>query len=282
MFPDIIKFLIGFAVLFIVFRTLEFFRSRDRRLPVLRRGFRTDLIYWFFTPFVARPVTKVFVALAILPIAILAYGRLDADIIRTGFGPVSRLPLWVQALGILVLGDFIGYWMHRWFHGARLWKYHAIHHSSVDLDWLSSVRVHPVNDILMRLAGTVPIVGLGFAPIAVVGVVPVLTLMAVVLHANVDWDWGPFRTVIASPRFHRWHHTDETAARDKNFAGILPVWDIFFGTYYMPAGKLPASFGTRTPVPESLPGQLAYPFRKNRTESVSGSEHDSISAVVRN
>jgi sterol desaturase/sphingolipid hydroxylase (fatty acid hydroxylase superfamily) len=39
--------------------------------------------------------------------------------------------------------------------------------------------------------------------------------------------------VIASPR-HRWHHTGEAEARDKNFAGLLPLWDILFGTYYMP------------------------------------------------
>jgi hypothetical protein len=40
--------------------------------------------------------------------------------------------------------------------------------------------------------------------------------------------------VIVSPRFHRWLHADEDAARDKNFPGLLPIWDVLFGTYYMP------------------------------------------------
>jgi sterol desaturase/sphingolipid hydroxylase (fatty acid hydroxylase superfamily) len=84
----------------------------------------------------------------------------------------------------------VGYWMHRWFHGRRLWRFHAVHHSSVDLDWLSAVRLHPVNDALMRVAGTLPILAFGFAPVAVPGIAPVLTLMAIVVHANVDWDWG--------------------------------------------------------------------------------------------
>ena len=53
---------------------------------------------------------------------------------------MSRLPLWLQAIAILLLGDLIGYWMHRGFHGARLWRVHAVHHSSVDLDRLSAVR----------------------------------------------------------------------------------------------------------------------------------------------
>jgi sterol desaturase/sphingolipid hydroxylase (fatty acid hydroxylase superfamily) len=114
----------------------------------------------------------------------------------------------------------------------------------------------------MRLASAVPLIGVGFAPVALVAIAPLLTLMAIVLHANLDWDFGPLRTVIASPRFHRWHHTDETAARDKNFAGLFPLWDILFGTYYMPTDRTPTTFGTSTPVPRDLIGQLKFPFRR--------------------
>jgi sterol desaturase/sphingolipid hydroxylase (fatty acid hydroxylase superfamily) len=99
-------------------------------------------------------------------------------------------------------------------------------------------------------------------------IVPVLTLMAILVHANVDWDWGPLRAVIVSPRFHRWHHTDETQARDKNFAGLLPIWDVLFGPYYMPKEHRPRSFGTTTAVPKGLIGQMVFPFRKTRTAQV--------------
>ena len=78
--------------------------------------------------------------------------------------------------------------------------------------------------------------------------------------ANLDWDWRPLRAVLASPRFHRWHHTDEASARDKNFAGLLPLWDILFGTYYMPRDKVPTRFGTTSPV-AGLVGQMIFPFR---------------------
>jgi sterol desaturase/sphingolipid hydroxylase (fatty acid hydroxylase superfamily) len=152
--------------------------------------------------------------------------------------------------------------MHRAFHGRRLWRFHAVHHSSVDLDWLSAVRLHPVNDALMRIAGTLPVLALGFAPVAVAGIAPLLTLMAILVHANLDWDWGPLRWALASPRFHRWHHTDEENARDKNFAGFLPLWDILFGTYYMPEARVPQQFGTSSPVPTGLVGQMLYPFRR--------------------
>lgn len=262
--PTAIGVVMGFFVLLAVFRGLEFLRDRDRRLPVFRRGFRTDIIYWLFTPLVTRTVRTVAIVLVAVPVTLVAYGEVDFERLKDGFGPLARLPFWVQALAILVIGDFIGYWMHRLFHGRRLWKFHAIHHSSVDLDWLSSVRLHPVNDVLMRIASTLPLLALGFAPVAAAGIVPVLTLFAILLHANVDWDWGPLRAVVASPRFHRWHHTDETAARDKNFAGLLPVWDVLFGTWYMPKDRMPSSFGTETPVPEGILGQMAFPFRRDR------------------
>ena len=253
---------VAFAILFVVFRLLELLRPRERRLAILRRGLETDLVYWGFTPIVTRAVTRACLILVLIPFALIVYGRVDKELIAHGFGPVARLPIWLQAVGILGLGDLIGYWMHRWFHGVRMWRFHAVHHSSVDLDWLSALRVHPLNDAVMRVVGTLPILALGFAPVAVAGIVPVVTLMAILIHANVDWDWGPLRTVLVSPRFHRWHHTDETAARDKNFAGLLPVWDILFGTYYMPRDLRPWQFGTQTPVPAGLVGQLLFPFRR--------------------
>jgi sterol desaturase/sphingolipid hydroxylase (fatty acid hydroxylase superfamily) len=262
--PTIQSIVIGFIVLLVLFRAIERFRARAQRLKLLRRGFWTDVLYWVFTPVVTRAVTRASVIVVAVPIAIALYGSVDREVILQGYGPLSGLPLWLQGLGILVVGDFIGYWMHRAFHGRRLWPFHAVHHSSVDLDWLSAVRLHPINDVMMRVAAAVPVVLLGFAPTALAGAVPILTLLAILVHANVDWDWGPLRAVIASPRFHRWHHTDETEARDKNFAGLLPLWDILFGTYYMPRDKLPSRFGTATAVPAGLFGQLLFPFRAKR------------------
>jgi sterol desaturase/sphingolipid hydroxylase (fatty acid hydroxylase superfamily) len=251
-----------FLILLAVFRFIELTRPPERRLPLLRRGIWTDIAYAAFTPVVTKAITRLGVITVLVPFALIVYGKLDRDLILNGFGPMGRMPYPVQAVLILLLGDFIGYWMHRAFHRSGLWRFHAVHHSSVDLDWLSSLRLHPVNDVVMRVAGTLPVLSLGFAPAAVAGVVPILTLMAILVHANVDWDWGPLRGVLASPRFHRWHHTDELSARDKNFAGLLPLWDILFGTYYMPRDKRPTHFGTSTPVPRGLLGQLVFPFRR--------------------
>lgn len=167
--PTLQGLVIGFFVLLAIFRLLELLRPRARRLAVLRRGFWTDVVYWLFTPLATRAITRLSVAAVAIPFALLVYGRIDRDLILNGFGPAAALPVWVQAIAILLIGDFVGYWMHRLFHGRRLWAFHAVHHSSEDLDWLSSVRLHPVNDALMRVAGTLPVLALGFSPLAVVG-----------------------------------------------------------------------------------------------------------------
>jgi sterol desaturase/sphingolipid hydroxylase (fatty acid hydroxylase superfamily) len=259
--PTLIGIIVGFVVLTIVFRLIELTRAPEQRLRLFRPGYLTDLTYWLFTPLVTRTATAIAVGIAVAPIAWVIWGRIDRDLIIHGFGPMARLPLWAQAVALLVIGDFVGYWMHRAFHQGRLWRFHAVHHSSEQLDWLSSVRLHPVNDIVMRVASAAPLLLTGLAPIALVGITPLLTLLAIALHANVDWDWGPLRTMVASPRFHRWHHTGEAEGGNSNFAGLLPLWDILFGTYYMPKEATPLRFGTETPVPAGLFGQLIFPFR---------------------
>jgi sterol desaturase/sphingolipid hydroxylase (fatty acid hydroxylase superfamily) len=229
----------------------------------LRRGFLLDLAYWFFTPLVTRAITR---SAAIIAFAglVLAFGmtleRASFEALLAGHGPLAAQSRWLQAIELLIVLDFLGYWMHRFFHGTWAWPFHEIHHSSEDLDWLSAVRVHPVNDMVGRIVPAIFVVLAGFSPLALAGVLPLLGIYAILLHANVTWDFGPFRRVIASPAFHRWHHASAEEGRDRNFAGLLPLWDILFGTYYMPA-HAPTRFGVDRPVPGTLWGQLLWPFR---------------------
>jgi sterol desaturase/sphingolipid hydroxylase (fatty acid hydroxylase superfamily) len=150
--------------------------------------------------------------------------------------------------------------MHRLFHSGKWWPFHAVHHSSKEVDWLASARVHPVNELLNLLAQASPVLLLGYDPTLTLSTAPFLTLYAILLHANVNWDYGPLRAWIASPVFHRWHHSDIPEARDKNFAGLLPVWDIIFGTYYMPKNTQPKTFGIDAPMPKGFLGQIKEPF----------------------
>jgi sterol desaturase/sphingolipid hydroxylase (fatty acid hydroxylase superfamily) len=265
--PGLLGLATSFRVLALVFFVLQKLSPDRRKQPVFRRGFGLDLIYWFFTPWVTGLISRVAVLLAAIPMILLLGLSWQAfrDHTYHGFGLLSRQPLAFQALEIFVLGDLIGYWMHRLFHGKRLWPFHAVHHCSTEVDWLSSVRLHPLNEAVTRTVEVIPLFLTGFDPLALAAYVPAITLYAVFLHANLDWSFGPLRYVIASPVFHRWHHSKEKEALDKNFAGFLALWDVMFGTFYVPRGRTPGDFGVTEPIPESLWGQIIHPFRRRET-----------------
>ena len=95
------------------------------------------------------------------------------------------------------------------------------------------------------------------------GFTVLFTVLAIGFHANVGWDWGPFRYVISSPRFHRWHHTSEEEGLDRNFAGLFPWLDLLFVTFHMPREREPQEFGiVGARVPTGLWSQLVWPWRR--------------------
>ena len=262
--PTPLALVVSLLVLGLVFLLIERMSPAQRGQRIFRRGFWLDFSYWFFTPLVTGFITRVAVVLAALPLVALL--GLSWDVLKNhayhGFGWISRQWLGLQALEIFFMADLLGYGMHRLFHGRRLWSFHAVHHGSTEVDWLSSVRLHPVNEAVTRSVEVIPLLLLGFNPVALASYVPFITLYAILLHANVNWNYGPLRYVIASPVFHRWHHSKEPEALDKNFAGFFAFWDLLFGTFYVPENKLPTDFGVKETIPDSLWGQLTYPFRR--------------------
>jgi sterol desaturase/sphingolipid hydroxylase (fatty acid hydroxylase superfamily) len=267
--PNPIGLGISFLVLALIFLVLQKLSPGQRGQSFFRRGFGLDLIYWFFTPLISGLISRIAIIMTALPLIIvlgLSWKTFQHHGYH-GFGPLSRQPLWLQGVEIFVLGDLMSYWMHRLFHGRALWPFHAVHHCSTDVDWLSSVRLHPLNEAVTRSVEVIPLFLTGFNPGTLAAYIPLITLYALFLHANVNWSFGSLRYVIASPVFHRWHHSKEPEAIDKNFAGFVAFWDVLFGTFYVPKDKVPVNFGVSDPIPESLWGQLTHPFRQREHSS---------------
>jgi sterol desaturase/sphingolipid hydroxylase (fatty acid hydroxylase superfamily) len=221
----------------------------------------TDLCYWFFIPVVAR-----FLRIGLLIVgAALLFGITTADgliaFYDNGHGPLATLPLWTQMIIFLVGSDIILYWSHRWFHGRRMWKYHAVHHSSEELEWISAARFHPVELFLRSVFADVVMLVIGISPNVLVVLGPLTIAHSAFVHANLDWTLGPFKYVIAGPVFHRWHHTAADRGGEKNYASTFPILDIIFGTFYMPKGELPDHYGVdEREYPTSFGAQLVHPF----------------------
>lgn len=227
----------------------------------------TDLVYWLVAPSF-RVLARILLAAGLVLVAALI-GETEPAQLVSGFGPLARQPLPLMLLEALILSDFCSYWLHRLMHrSATLWRFHAVHHSATTIRWSTIGRNHPLNDILNYLAGLVPCLAVGLPLHAVLALVPFMTWWAVLAHSDFAWSFGPLRRLLVGPSFHRWHHTHSDEGGDKNFGNFLSVWDVLFGSYYLPEGRRPSCFGLDVDdMPRSYLGQLAYPFGLRRPAS---------------
>ncbi len=178
----------------------------------------------------------------------------------------ASLPFWARAVLALVVGEVGFYWGHRLSHETPwLWRFHAVHHSAEHLGYLVNTRAHPVDMVFTRLCGLSLLYATGLATSVgpESGLIPVLVLLigswwSYFIHANIKVRLGFLEEIISTPAFHHWHHTRDDH-RDHNYSSMVPVMDRIFGTFHLPR-EWPAQYGTDTPMPESVTGQLIEPF----------------------
>ena len=243
----------GLLIAFLIFAPLERVRPLHRGQRVFRRRFLTDVVYALVNGVLIKAGLVLLVAAAMATLGRAVPAGLEAM--------VASQPVWLQVVEIIVIADVGFYWAHRAFHAVPLlWRFHAIHHSIEELDWLAAHRVHPIDQTLTKAASLIPFVVLGYAGEAVVLFALIYHAQAFLLHSNVRIDFGPLKWMIASPQFHHWHHAKERAAYDKNFAGQLSALDALFGTLHLPGARIPERYGVDDPVSGNYIGQLAYPF----------------------
>jgi sterol desaturase/sphingolipid hydroxylase (fatty acid hydroxylase superfamily) len=241
-----------------VFVPLERLFALRAGQPVFRRHWMVDLTYFFINS----------VLVEILTILTLKPALILFDWARVaGVGhAVGNLPLVAQVPLLMLVADFTQYWVHRTFHAVPfLWPFHAIHHSAEEMDWLAGSRLHLVDVILTRGLTYVPIFVLGFSNAALMVYVFLVAAQATFIHANVRWQFRAVRRLVATPAFHHWHHSADREAVDKNFSVHTPIWDILFGTYYLPE-QWPTQYGVsgRRDIPSSWIKQLTYPLARLR------------------
>lgn len=254
--------LVGLAALFFV---LSYLTPCNKGQSFWRKGMLTDISYFFVMPILNRMGSAFFIAVGM---SVVAYGKPEEtmqDYLLFGYGWLSTLPLWLQAAMMFIISDFLLYWLHRWFHGKQMWKFHAIHHSPEQVDWLSTYRFHPINSWLaFTLVDSLMLLS-GFSPAALGVLATFNVLYSPMVHANLNWTFGPFKYLFASPVFHRWHHTSQAEGMDKNFAPTFPIFDVMFGTFYMPEGRLPEQYGiSGTHIPDGFVPQTIWPFTKGQ------------------
>ena len=243
-----------FCVFFLVFAPLELLIPAQRGRKLFRQGWFVDLMHFMFTAI----LTALGIGVMIGGVMVISH-LIVPDAVKSS---VAALPLWLQVLLGTVLADLFFYFGHRVQHEVPwLWDFHAVHHSSEELDWLAAFRVHPVDQMMEKGTSLIPIALLGFSLPAVVIIGLLYQWQALLIHSNVKLRTGWLKWLVATPEFHHWHHSREAAGHNKNFSGQLPLWDIVFGTAYLPS-VMPTSYGINEPMSRNYVMQLLHPFRR--------------------
>lgn len=154
---------------------------------------------------------------------------------------------WVWVSGLL-LYDFLYYWLHRAGHEVNiLWAAHVVHHQSEDYNLSTALR-QTGSGVLLGWAFYLPMALLGY-PLEVFAVVALIDLLYQFwVHTELVGRLGWFDRVFCSPSNHRAHHAVNDRYLDRNYGGILILWDRLFGTFVEEDAADPPVYGTRAPL----------------------------------
>ncbi|MBO9473153.1 sterol desaturase family protein [Shimia sp. R10_1] len=159
---------------------------------------------------------------------------------------------WPWIVAAILLADLTYYWEHRIAHRVRLlWTQHAVHHSSRDYNIVTAIRFGPLESLWSFIAH-IPMVLVGFSPDVVLGSVVLVLAYQTWLHTELIGKLGPLEWILNTPSHHRVHHGCDDKYIDKNYAGILIIWDRLFGSFQVeeerPRYGLTTDFDSQNPV----------------------------------
>jgi sterol desaturase/sphingolipid hydroxylase (fatty acid hydroxylase superfamily) len=177
-------------------------------------------------------------------------------------------PLAAQLALAMVVGEFFQYWVHRLQHETDLlWRIHAVHHSAPRLYWLNAARFHPLDIALNSLAAFIPLRLMGIGPevVALHGLFS--AVHGIFQHSNLVLRLGPLNWLFSMAELHRWHHSRRLEEANHNYGQNLIVWDVLFGTRFLPADREPPQeigIEAMPHFPARYAAHLASPFRWQR------------------
>jgi sterol desaturase/sphingolipid hydroxylase (fatty acid hydroxylase superfamily) len=261
--------LLDLFIMVLIFVPLELVFPKNNHQSKFHDEWRTDLIYFA----ISHLAIQLFGVITKKP-AVAFFGWMDLDQIQAW---VIRLPFLVELFLALLVTDLFQYWAHRIFHSHQyLWRFHSVHHSIQNMDWLAGSRIHFIDVFFTRSISYIPLYVLGFSTLAFNVSIVFIAIHAVLIHANTNINFGVLKYIITTPQYHHWHHCKEAKYYGKNFAVVFPFIDKLFGTYYLPAHKWPDETGlVDASFPKGFTRQFVFPFHKNPYKNDLSSEERS-------
>lgn len=241
----------------VIFVPIEMVFPKRKDQKTFHEEWRTDLVYFV----VSHLLVQFFGVITQKP-ATLFFGWMGLSGLHES---VQSLPFLVELLFAFFITDLFQYWTHRFFHNhSFLWRFHSIHHSTENMDWLAGSRTHFVDIFVTRSMAFVPLYIFGFSTITFNVYVIFMAIHAVLIHSNTRINFGFIKYIFATPQYHHWHHCKNPNHYGKNFATIFPFIDKMFGTYYLPKNEWPEDTGLlEADYPKGYLKQAIYPFTKS-------------------
>lgn len=183
-----------------------------------------------------------------------------------GLSLFSRLSSWQLPVSIwtillaIILTDFCFYWNHRAEHRIRLfWAHHSVHHSSTDFNLTVALRLSWVENFVQWIF-YIPLALIGFHPVLILLGLEIGGIYQIWIHNQKIGRLGMLELIINTASNHRVHHGANPLYIDKNYGGILMIWDRLFGTYQAEIEKpyygLTSNIGTSNPLKINVMGYL--------------------------
>ncbi len=173
-------------------------------------------------------------------------------------------PIAAQVALMIAAADFPRYWLHRAVHRfSSMWRLHAVHHSPHRLYWLNVGRFHPIEKSVQYTVDTLPFALVGVPPEVLAAYFVFYALNGFFQHSNCRARLGPLNYIVSGPELHRWHHSERTEESDNNFGNNLIIWDMLFGTRFLPADREVGPLGLHNrEYPLGFLAQMRTPFVK--------------------
>jgi len=249
--------ILDLLVMVIIFVPIELVFPKNKLQTKFHPEWRTDLIYFG----ISHLAIQLFGVLTKKP-AVAFFGWMNLEDVHLW---VNNLPFVVELLIALVVTDLFQYAAHRIFHSHYfLWRFHSIHHSTENMDWLAGSRTHFIDIFFTRSMSYLPLYVLGFSTLTFNVYIVFIAIHAVFIHANTRLKFGFLKYIITTPQYHHWHHCQEPEHYGNNFAVVFPFIDKIFGTYYLPGNEWPKGTGlVDASFPKGFMKQFVFPFIKN-------------------
>ena len=200
-------------------------------------------------------------ALSITLVVALAASLRSGGLTVEGLWP-HDLPIVAQACMMLLGADLLRYWLHRGFHHfTPMWRLHAVHHSPQLLYWFNVGRFHPIEKAVQYAFDTLPFALLGVSHEVLAAYFVFYALNGFYQHSNCRVRLGPLNYVVSGPELHRWHHSKLVHESNNNFGNNLIVWDVVFGTRFLPKDREVGELGLQDRAyPTGFFPQMRSPF----------------------